>query len=133
MDSESFDVEEKAEVAAEKLIDGEMDKDKIEVNKQNSFDEKLERDLNSDGVWSEQEIDYLKNNSSEMSNEELKEFFMKDSDFQEESFERFSQSEKKFVMKNFPMKDVDSIAEQLDRSVEEVERKIKMLGLGHEL
>ena len=133
MDSEDFSVKESAEVAAEKLIKGEMEGDRVEVDKRNSFDEKLEQDLNSEGVWNDQEIEYLKNNSSSMSNDELKEFFMGQSEFQEDSFDRFSRSEKKFVMKNFPMQDAETIADQLDRSVEEVQRKVKMLGLGHEL
>ena len=133
MDSEDLSVEESAEVAAEKLINDDMDNDKVEVDKRNEFDERLEQDLNSEGVWSNQEIEYLKNNSQEMSNDELKEFFMGQSDFQESSFNRFSQSEEKFLMKNFPMQDADYIAEQLNRTVEEVEKKVKMLGLGHEL
>jgi hypothetical protein len=133
MSSKDLDVEKQAEVAAEKLINDNMDGDRVEVDKQNEFDEKLEKDLNTEGVWSDQEIEYLKNNSTEMSNDELKEFLMGQSEFQEDDFDRFSRSEKKFVMKNFPMQDVDSIAEQLDRPVEEVEKKIKMLGLGHKL
>ena len=133
MSSKDLDVEKQAEVAAEKLINDNMDGDGVEVDKQNEFDERLEKDLNTEGVWSDQEIEYLKNNSTEMSNDELKEFLMGQSEFQEDDFDRFSRSEKKFVMKNFPMQDVDSIAEQLDRPVEEVEKKIKMLGLGHKL
>ena len=133
MSSEDLNVEKSAEVAAEKLINDDRDGDRVEVDKQNEFDERLEKDLNTEGVWSDQEIEYLKNNSTEMSNGELKEFLMGQSEFQEDDFDRFSRSEKKFVMKNFPMQDVDSIAEQLDRPVEEVEKKIKMLGLGHKL
>jgi len=132
MSSKDF-IEEKAEVAAEKLINEEGDGDRIEVDKQNEFDEKLEKDLNTEGVWSEQEIDYLKNNRQNMSNDEMKEFLMGQSEFQEDDFERFSRSEKKFVMKNFPAQDVESIAEQINRPVDEVEKKIKMLGLGHKL
>mgnify|MGYP006281886023 CR=1 FL=1 len=132
MSSKDF-IEERAEVAAEKLIKDEESSDRIEVDKQNEFDEKLEKDLNTDGVWNEQEIEYLKNNSQEMSNDEMKEFLMGQSEFQEDDSERFSRSEKKFVMKNFPAQDAESIAEQINRPVEEVERKIKMLGLGHEL
>lgn len=133
MSSEDLSVEKSAEVAAEKLLNDDKDGDRVEVDKQNEFDEKLEKDLNTEGVWSDQEIEYLKNNSMEMSNDELKEFLMGQSEFQEDDFDRFSSSEKRFVMKNFPMHDVDSIAEQLDRPVEEVEKKIKMLGLGHKL
>jgi len=133
MDSEDFNIERKAEVAAEKLINDDMDTDRVEVDKQNEFDEKLEKDINTEGVWSEQEIDYLKNNSQNMSNDELEEFLKGQSEFQEDDFDRFSRTEKKFVMKNFPAQDADSIAESLNREVEEVERKIKMLGLGHKL
>jgi len=133
MDSEDFNIEKKAEVAAEKLINDDMDTDRVEVDKQNEFDEKLEKDINTEGVWSEQEIDYLKNNSQNMSNDELEEFLKGQSEFQEDDFDRFSRTEKKFVMKNFPAQDADSIAESLNREVEEVERKIKMLGLGHKL
>jgi len=133
MDSEDFNIEKKAEVAAEKLINDDMDTDRVEVDKQNEFDEKLEKDTNTEGVWSEQEIDYLKNNSQNMSNDELEEFLKGQSEFQEDDFDRFSRTEKKFVMKNFPAQDADSIAESLNREVEEVERKIKMLGLGHKL
>ena len=133
MDSEDLNIEKKAEVAAEKLINDDMNSDRVEVDKQNEFDEKLEKDLNTEGVWSDQEVEYLKNNSTEMSNEELKEFLMGQSEFQEDGFDRFSRTEKKYVMKNFPAQNAENIAEQLDRPVEEVEKKIKMLGLGHKL
>jgi hypothetical protein len=137
MDQEDF-LKDKAESAAEKLssgVDVENRGDKtVEVDKRNEFDEKLEKDIETDeAVWSSEEVEYLAHNRHKMSNDELKEFLNRNSDFHEGDFERFSRSEKEFVMRHFPAKDVEEIAEQIDRSEEEVEKKIEMLGLANKL
>ena len=137
MSSEDF-LKEKAESAAEKLstgVDVESDgKETVKIDKRNEFDEKLEKDIETDeAVWSSEEVEYLANNRHKMSNEELKEFMNRNSEFHEGEFERFSRSEKEYVMRHFPAKNVEDIAEQIDRTEEEVEKKIEMLGLANKL
>ncbi|MFB6159411.1 MAG: hypothetical protein ABEJ95_07210 [Candidatus Nanohalobium sp.] len=136
MVSEDF-LEERAESAAERLIEVEVEgrgDRTVKVDKRNSFDEKLEKDIETDeGVWSREEVEYLVSNRQSMSNDEMEEFLNRESDFQESGFERFSEAEEELVMRSFPREDAEEIAGQLDRPVEEVEKKIKMLGLGNKL
>ena len=137
MVSEDF-LKERAESATEELTDGvevENRGDKtVKIDKRNEFDEKLEKDIYTDeGVWSSEEIEYLTNNRHKMSNDELKDFLNRNSDFQEGEFERFSEAEEEVIMRNFPMQDVEELSERLDRPEKEVEKKIKMLGLGNKL
>lgn len=137
MVSEDF-LKERAESAAEELTEGvdiENRGDKtVKIDKRNEFDEKLEKDIQTEeGVWSKEEVEYLTNNRHKMSNDELKEFLNRNSDFQEGEFERFSEGEEEIIMRNFPMQDVEALAEKIDRPEEQVEKKIKMLGLGNKL
>lgn len=137
MVSEDF-LKERAESAAEELTEGvdvENRGDKtVKIDKRNEFDKKLEKDIETDeSVWSKEEVEYLTNNRHRMSNDELKEFLNRNSDFQEGGFERFSEAEEEVLMRNFPMQDVEELSEKLDRPEEQVEKKIKMLGLGNKL
>jgi hypothetical protein len=137
MVSEEF-LKERAEDAAEKLSEGvEVEsngEETVKVDKRNSFDEKLEKDIETDeGVWSREEVEYLVNNRHKMSNDELKDFLKRDTEFQEQSFERFSQAEEETIMRNFPMQSVEELADKLDRPESHVRKKVKMLGLGNKL
>jgi hypothetical protein len=137
MVSEDF-LKDRAEKAVEQLsegVDTENDGDKtVKVEKRNKFDEKLEKDLKTDeAVWSREEVEYLANNRHKMSNDEIKDFLNRNSDFQEDDFERFSEAEEELIMRNFPMQDVETLSEKLDRPENHVEKMVKMLGLGNKL
>ncbi|MFB6100771.1 MAG: hypothetical protein ABEK16_05880 [Candidatus Nanohalobium sp.] len=137
MVSEDF-LKERAESAAEELTEGveveNTGEKTVKIDKRNEFDEKLEKDIETDeGVWSSEEVEYLVNNRHKMGNDELKEFLNRNSDFQHGEFERFSEAEEEVIMRNFPMHDVEELSEKLDRPEKQVEKKIKMLGLGNKL
>jgi DNA-directed RNA polymerase specialized sigma24 family protein len=131
MVSEDF-LRERAQVAAEEIVSsdsGRAKDDAIDVDKRNKLDEKLEADLNTDeGVWSREEVEFLANNRESMGNDELKEFLERRSDFQSSGFEPFSESEEEVILRSFPGQSAAEIAERLDRDVEMVEKKLKMLG-----
>jgi DNA-directed RNA polymerase specialized sigma24 family protein len=131
MVSEDF-LRERAQVAAEEIVSsdsGRAKDDAIDVDKRKKLDEKLEADLNTDeGVWSREEVEFLVNNRESMGNDELKEFLERRSDFQSSGFEPFSESEEEVILRSFPGQSAAEIAERLDRDVEMVEKKLKMLG-----
>ena len=107
---------------AKKVLDDEMThREKMENKALDSEDSKEE------GEWNKQEIEFLKNNRTEMSNEELEEFFL------EEKFETdwkpFSRTEERYILESFGTTESEQIAEALNRDVEQVEKKIKMMGL----
>jgi hypothetical protein len=137
MVSEDF-LKDRAEKAVEQLSEGVDTENRgdntFKVDKRNEFDEKLEQDLDTDeAVWSREEVEYLANNRHKMSNDELKDFLNRNSDFQEGGFERFSEAEEELIMRNFPMQDVETLSEKLDRPEDQVEKVVKMLGLGNKL
>jgi tRNA U54 and U55 pseudouridine synthase Pus10 len=107
---------------AKKVLDDEMThREKMEKKALDSEDSKEE------GEWNKQEIEFLKNNRTEMSNEELEEFFL------EEKFETdwkpFSRTEERYILESFGTTETEQIAEALNRDVEQLEKKIKMMGL----
>ena len=107
---------------AKKVLDDQMThREKMENKALNSEDSKEE------GEWNKQEIEFLKNNRTEMSNEELEEFFL------EEKFETdwkpFSRTEERYILESFGTTETEQIAEALNRDVEQLEKKIKMMGL----
>lgn len=107
---------------AKKVLDDEMThREKMENKALDSEDSKEE------GEWNKQEIEFLKNNRTEMSNEELEEFFL------EEKFETdwkpFSRTEERYILESFGTTETEQIAEALNRDVEQLEKKIKMMGL----
>ncbi len=131
-------LKDRAKKAVEQLSEGVDTENRgdntFKVDKRNEFDEKLEQDLDTDeAVWSREEVEYLANNRHKMSNDELKDFINRKSDFQEGGFERFSEAEEELIMRNFPMQDVETLSEKLDRPEDQVEKVVKMLGLGNKL
>ena len=117
----------------EEVKDELVDKAKKVLDDQMTHREKMENkaldseDSKEEGGWNKQEIEFLKNNRTEMSNEELEEFFL------EEKFETdwkpFSRTEERYILESFGTTESEQIAEALNRDVEQVEKKIKMMGL----
>lgn len=99
--------------------------------KSNSMDEKVEHQASkkTSAEWSMEEIEFLKNNRSEMSNEEMEDFMNKDSDFHEVDWEPFSRSQERYIIQSYQTSDIDELAEQMDRDVEVLRLKIRMMGL----
>jgi len=106
------------------------------IDEQTTHREKLEEKAiqgskkKAGGPWTKQEIEFLKNNRKEMSNEELEEF-MKGNEFdrEDDDWKPFSRTEERYILQSYGTTDTGEIAEGLNRSVEQVEKKIKMMGL----
>jgi len=117
----------------EEIKDELVDKAKKVLDDQMTHREKMEekaltsKDSSKEGEWKKEEIDFLKNNRTEMSNEELEDFFL------EEKFETdwkpFSRTEERYILESFGTTETEQIAEALNRDVEQIEKKIKMMGL----
>lgn len=117
----------------EEIKDDLVDKAKKVLDEQMTHREKMEekaltnKDSSKEGEWKKEEIDFLKNNRTEMSNEELEDFFL------EEKFETdwkpFSRTEERYILESFGTTETEQIAEALNRDVEQIEKKIKMMGL----
>lgn len=86
--------------------------------------------------WDPRELKHLTNNRTNMSNEEMREFLKKDSEFhdkfEEDDWKGFSRWEERFILQRHSTMNKEEIAEQLDRSTSEVEAKIHMMGLKYE-
>ncbi len=117
----------------EEVKDELVDKAKKVLDDQMTHREKMEdkaltsKNKSAEGEWKKEEIDFLKNNRSEMSNEELEEFFLEDKF--ETDWKPFSRTEERYILESFGTTDTENIAEALNRDVEQVEKKIKMMGL----
>lgn len=117
----------------EEIKDDLVDKAKKVLDEQMTHREKMEekaltnKDSSKEGEWKKEEIDFLKNNRTEMSNEELEDFFL------EEKFETdwkpFSRTEERYILESFGTTETEQIAEALNRDIEQIEKKIKMMGL----
>ena len=111
-----------------------VDEAKRVLDEQMTHKEKMEKKAVEDSKrkdgrpWTEQEIEYLKNNRKEMSNEELKEF-MKGNEYSDEDWKPFSRTEERYIIQSIGTTEVEEIASGLNRDVERVEKKIKMMGL----
>ncbi|MFB6213447.1 MAG: hypothetical protein ABEJ07_02720 [Candidatus Nanohaloarchaea archaeon] len=106
------------------------------LEKRNHLDEKAEKDSTSKipYSWDPQEVEFLTRNRERMSNEELKEFMERDSEFQEkmdelDEWNGFSRWEERLMVQQHSMKTSEEIAEELDRDQREVELKMHMMGL----
>ncbi len=116
----------------DELKDQLVEKAKRVLDDQLTSREKIEqralKDKGKGGVWSKEEIEYLKNNRNSMSNKELENFFVED-EFQDEDWSPFSRTEERYILQSYGTSDLETIAEGLDRTVEEVEKKVRMMGL----
>ncbi|MFB6147826.1 MAG: hypothetical protein ABEJ66_02985, partial [Candidatus Nanohaloarchaea archaeon] len=84
--------------------------------------------------WDPREVKHLTENRKKMSNEDLKEFMERDSDFQEkleeiDEWKGFSRWEERTMVQKHSVKSAEEIAEELDRDTKEVELKMHMMGL----
>lgn len=120
---------------SEDLDDNLADEAKRVVDEQMTHREKLEEasiessdEINRPGL-DEQEVEFLKNNRKRMSNDELEKFMKGDKSFQREGWKKFSRTEEKYILQNYSMKEIEDIAADLDREVEDVKQKIMMMGL----
>lgn len=105
---------------AKKVLDEQMThREKMEDK---AFDDK-----GKGGTWSKEEIEYLKNNRTEMSNEELEDFMLED-DF-DTDWKPFSRTEERYILESYGTSGAEEIAEALNREVDQIEKKIKMMGL----
>lgn len=99
-------------------------------------DEKIERQAFSKtgASMTPQQVEYLVQEKTSMDNEELESFLAGEHEAskQLESWNNFSRTEEKFVMQNFQTSSPEEIAQRLDRSEEEVELKLKIMGLNPE-
>lgn len=91
------------------------------------LDEKAFNERKKGGEWSPEEIEHLKNNRTEMSNEELEDFMLGNE--YTGDWKPFSRTEERYILESFNTSDIETIADALNRSVENVEKKIKMMGL----
>jgi len=118
----------------DELKDELVDEAKRVIDEQMTHKEKMEQSAvegskqKEGGPWSQQEIEYLKNNRKEMSNEDLKEF-MKSNEYRDEDWKPFSRTEERYIIQSFGTTDIEEIASGLNREVERVEKKIRMMGL----
>ncbi|EHK01613.1 hypothetical protein HRED_02296 [Candidatus Haloredivivus sp. G17] len=105
------------------------------IDEQMTHREKMEKasmekpDERSNPEWSEQEVEFLKNNRNSMSNEELEEFMKGEKDFQHDDWAPFSRTEERYIIQSYGTTSTEKIAEGLDRDVEQLKKKIRMMGL----
>jgi hypothetical protein len=117
---EPDDVKDELVDKAKKVLDEQMTHRK-------KMEEKAFSDKGKGGSWSQEEIEYLKNNRTEMSNEELEDFFLDEGS--ETDWKPFSRTEERYILESFSTSSEEELAEALNRDVEQIEKKIKMMGL----
>lgn len=107
--------------------------------KTKDLDRKAEKESTSKipYTFDPREIKFLAENRKKMSNEQMEEFLRKDSEVHEkleeiDEWNGFSRWEERFLVQNHTQKSPGEIAEQMDREKEEIELKMKMLGLNPE-
>jgi hypothetical protein len=117
---EPDDVKDELVDKAKKVLDEQMTHRK-------KMEEKAFSDKGKGGSWSQEEIEYLKNNRTEMSNEELEDFFLDEGS--ETDWKPFSRTEERYILESFSTSSEEELAEALNRDVEQIEKKIRMMGL----
>lgn len=100
-------------------------------NKNSSLDQRVEHQASSmtDSEWSQEEIEFLKNNRTEMSNEEMEDFMQKNSEFHKVDWQPFSRSQERYLIQAYQTSDIDELADQMDRKPDVLRLKLKMMGL----
>lgn len=122
-------------MSAEDVKDELVDEAKKVLDEQMTDREKLEKasmeqpELENKGAWSEQEIEFLKNNRTDLDNEEMQEFLKGEKDFQQDDWTPFSRTEERYILESYGTTSTEKIASGLDRDVEQVKKKIRMMGL----
>lgn len=140
-DQEEYDdylVDKAKELLRESVSDAKEKKvEKPEMKqKRNKMDEMAEKRSTSKipFSWDPQEVKHLANNRKSMSNEELEEFFQRDSELHEkmdglDEWKDFTRWEERFVIQNYQAMSVSEIADQLGRDEKIVDIKMRMLGV----
>ncbi len=119
----------------EEIKDELVDEAKKVLDEQMTHKEKMEKkalnenEPGNDTEWSKGEIEFLKNNRTELSNEELEEVMLGDEFDTSADWKPFSRTEERYILESLGTTDVEQIASGLNREVEQVEKKIKMMGL----
>ena len=119
----------------EEIKDELVDEAKKVLDEQMTHREKMEKkalnenEPGNDQDWSKGEIEFLKNNRTELSNEELEEVMLGDEFDTSADWKPFSRTEERYILESFGTTDIEQIASGLNREVEQVEKKIKMMGL----
>ncbi|MFO7793425.1 MAG: hypothetical protein R6V35_00415 [Candidatus Nanohaloarchaea archaeon] len=119
----------------EEIKDELVDEAKKVLDEQMTHKEKMEKkalnknETGNDTEWSKGEIEFLKNNRTELSNEELEEFMLGDEFDTSADWKPFSRTEERYILESFGTTDTKNIASGLNRKVEQVEKKIRMMGL----
>ena len=122
-------------MSAEDVKDELVDEAKRVLDEQMTDREEMEKasmeqpDLDNKGAWSEQEIEFLNNNRMDMDNEEMQEFLKGEKDFQQDDWTPFSRTEERYIIESYGTTSAEKIASGLDRDVDQVKKKIKMMGL----
>jgi hypothetical protein len=122
-------------MSAEDVKDELVDEAKRVLDEQMTDREEMEKasmeqpDLDNKGAWSEQEIEFLKNNRMDMDNEEMQEFLKGEKDFQQDDWTPFSRTEERYIIESYGTTSAEKIASGLDRDADQVKKKIKMMGL----
>ncbi len=136
-DYEDYLVDKAKELLKEDLTDaGKGDMEKPEMrSKTSEIDEKAEKDSTSEipAPWDPREVEHLARNRKKMSKEEMEEFLKKDSELHREieeldEWSGFSRWEERFIIQRNGDKPGD-IAEELERDVDEVRIKMRIMGL----
>lgn len=106
-------------------------------HKSNTQEEKLERQAFSEtgASMTPEQVEFLVRQRISMDNEELRKFLAGEHEVQDElrSWEQFSRTEEKFLLQNVQSQDVEEIAASLDRSPQQVELQMKIMGLDGQL
>lgn len=139
MDDEEFEdylVDKAKKILNEEIIEtSEEERKPPEMpKKRNKWDEKADKESKIPFSWDPRELEHLTENRKRMSNEQLKKFFKKDSEFHEEleelgEWKGFSRWEERLMVQQHNVKSPEELAEELDRNVKEVELKMHMMGL----
>ncbi len=131
-----MEFDEDLEKHAEKLLENLTESSGSEVPEPDIQKNSQDRQLGGSKIpaaWDPQEIKFLTRNRTRMSNEDMKQFFERDSDFHEkfspEDWKGFSRTEERFMIQNFSTMTPEEMAGKLDRSEDEIVAKAHMMGL----
>ncbi len=111
-----------------------METETPEMNhKANAAEEKIERQAFSKtgASMTPEQVEYLVRNKTDMDNEELEKFIAGEHEASSalEGWNSFSRTDEKYMIQNYQMSGPEEMAERLDRTVEEVRLKLKLMGL----
>lgn len=136
MDDEEFDdylVDKAKEILNEQTSDvGDIPE---RDEKKEKLEERAEKESESEipFAWDPREIEHLAKNRKSMTNKELEEFMDKDSELHKkleevDEWKGFARWEERFLLQNMN-KDVEELADEMDRSKPELEAKKIMMGI----